>query len=287
MTTNGLLVVDKPAGLTSHDVVARVRKHFNQKRVGHAGTLDPDATGVLLVGLGSATRLMRYLSGETKAYESEVVFGSSTSTLDDSGEVTATFDMSMLTPEFVRKTAEQFLGDIEQIPPMVSAIQIGGKRLYDLAREGIEVERAVRNVRVSRIEVVPTADPLVYEMQVECSSGTYIRTIADDLGRACGGGAHLRRLRRSRVATFDLAGATPLDLLADARILTLVEALGDMERVSVSDATKLMIIQGKKVSLGVDGDGPWAVCGEDDALIGVFERNANGDIRSSVVMPPL
>jgi tRNA pseudouridine55 synthase len=143
-----LAVVDKPAGITSHDVVGMLRKRFDERQVGHAGTLDPDATGVLLVGVGKATRLLRFLTALGKTYTADVVLGASTSTLDSSGEVTGTFDMSAVTIEMAREAATQLTGPIMQIPPMVSALHVDGKRLHQLAREGIEVERQPRPVTV-------------------------------------------------------------------------------------------------------------------------------------------
>ena len=208
---DGFVIIDKPAGWTSHDVVARCRKVFGQKRVGHAGTLDPDATGVLVVGLGRATRLLKYVGDLEKAYVGEIVFGATTSTLDAAGEVTGTFDMGALALDDVRAAAAKFVGDIEQIPPMVSAVQVGGKRLHALAREGIEVERAPRPVTVHSFDVKDWVEPGVVSVDVVCSTGTYIRTLADDLGRALGGGAHLRNLRRRAVGTFPAAEAVALD----------------------------------------------------------------------------
>src|SRR4051794_33698609 len=196
---DGLAVVDKPAGWTSHDVVAKARGGFGTKKVGHAGTLDPDATGVLLLGVGKTTRLLRFLLDLPKSYVGEIVLGAETTTLDDSGDVTATYDMSGVTLEQVRAAAARFVGDIEQIPPMVSAVKVDGRRLHELAREGKEVERAPRPVTVYRFDVDRTDDALVYRVEVDCSSGTYIRTLAADVGLALGGGAHLRRLRRTAV----------------------------------------------------------------------------------------
>ncbi|MFA5774589.1 MAG: tRNA pseudouridine(55) synthase TruB, partial [Ilumatobacteraceae bacterium] len=147
-TIHGLAIVDKPAGVTSHDVVNQLRKQLGERRIGHAGTLDPDATGVLLVGVGYVTRLLQFLSGLDKTYTAEVVLGTETNTLDSSGTVTATHDMSKVTPQLVRQAAQQLTGNIMQVPPMVSAIQIGGKRLHQLAREGIEVERKPRPVTI-------------------------------------------------------------------------------------------------------------------------------------------
>src|SRR2546429_1833246 len=193
---DGLVVVDKAPGWTSHDVVAKCRGIFGQKRVGHAGTLDPGATGVLLVGLGRVTRLLRYPGALPKTYVGEVVLGTETSTLDDEGDVTATYDMSGVTLDDVRTTAERFVGDIEQVPPMVSAAKVGGRRLHELARAGEEVERAPRPVHVDRFDLVDF-EPGPYPeatFVVECGSGTYVRSLAADLGRALGGCAHLATL---------------------------------------------------------------------------------------------
>src|SRR5215210_7897352 len=163
-TTHGLAVVDKPAGVTSHDVVGMLRKRFDERQVGHAGTLDPDATGVLLVGVGKATRLLRFLTALGKTYTAEIVLGTSTSTLDASGVVTGTFDMSAVTVDMARTAAaEQLTGSIMQIPPMVSAVHVNGKRLHELAREGIEVERQPRPVTVYSFEISGALpdDPMV------------------------------------------------------------------------------------------------------------------------------
>src|SRR4029079_15770841 len=197
------------AGVTSHDVVGMLRRRFDERQVGHAGTLDPDATGVLHVGVGKATRLLRFLTALGKTYTADIVLGSSTSTLDASGVVTGTFDMSTVTVEMARTVASQQLtGAIMQIPPMASAVHVDGRRLHELAREGIEVEREPRPVTVYSFEILgtlhdgPPSDPPVLRARVHCSAGTYIRTLADDLGRLLGGGAHLRNLRRTAVGSF-------------------------------------------------------------------------------------
>src|SRR5690606_37869387 len=186
---SGLAVVDKAAGWTSHDVVAKARGILGQKKVGHSGTLDPDATGVLLLGVGKVTRLLGYLTALPKSYVGEVVLGAETDTLDASGEVTATHDMRRVTLADARAAAAAFVGDIEQVPPMVSAVKIGGKRLHELARAGETVERPPRPVTVHRLvleEAAPATDAsaMVLRIEVDCSSGTYIRTLADDLGHA-------------------------------------------------------------------------------------------------------
>ncbi|MDQ1438806.1 MAG: tRNA pseudouridine55 synthase, partial [Acidimicrobiaceae bacterium] len=231
---DGLAVVDKAAGWTSHDVVAKCRGVFGQRRIGHSGTLDPDATGVLLVGLGRVTRLLRFLTDLPKSYVGEVVFGVSTSTLDSSGEVTARHHM-VLGADEVAVAATRFVGHIEQVPPMVSAVKVGGRRLHELARAGIEVERAPRPVTVHRLAVVPTDDPLVYGIEVDCSSGTYIRTLAADLGAALGGGAHLRNLRRTAIGSFGLGEARPLEALAPEAVLSPAEAMRDYPSLVVEE----------------------------------------------------
>jgi tRNA pseudouridine55 synthase len=244
--TDGLVVIDKAPGWTSHDVVAKCRGIFGQKKVGHSGTLDPDATGVLLVGLGRVTRLLRFLTALPKSYVGEVVFGTATSTLDSSGEVVATFDMAV-SLEDVRGAATGLTGDIEQVPPMVSAVKVGGKRLHELARAGEEVERAARPVHVSRLDVAPTDDPLVYRIEVDCSSGTYIRTLAADLGEALGGGAHLRNLRRTAIGSFTVEQAAWLD--TDLPVLSPAEALRDYPAVTLSAEGVVAVRQGKRVDL--------------------------------------
>jgi len=196
-TVHGLAIIDKPAGVTSHDVVNQLRKILGERRIGHAGTLDPDATGVLLVGVGYVTRLMQFLSGMDKTYTAEVVFGTETNTLDSAGVVTATHDMPNLTIEKIREAAAKLTGEIMQVPPMVSALRVDGRRLHELAREGVVVERKARPVTVYSYDVEPTQDPLVVRIEVRCSSGTYVRTLAADLGTLLGGGAHLRNLRRT------------------------------------------------------------------------------------------
>ena len=203
----GLCVVDKPAGWTSHDVVAKARGMLGTRKVGHAGTLDPLATGVLVLGVGRATRLLTFLTGASKTYEATISFGTETDSLDADGEVTATHAMDGLDPAAVRAAAASLTGDLMQVPPMVSAIKVDGRRLHQLAREGKEVERAPRPVTVSRFDVAPTDDPMVWTAVVDCSSGTYVRVLAADLGHAVGGGAHLAALRRTAVGPFTLDDA--------------------------------------------------------------------------------
>ena len=286
-TLSGLAVVDKEAGWTSHDVVARCRRIFGQRRVGHAGTLDPDATGVLLVGLGRATRLMRFLTALPKTYEAEVVLGTATSTLDASGEVTGTWDMDGVSLAEVRAAAAGLTGDIEQVPPMVSAVKIGGRRLHALAREGIEVDRPPRPVSVYRFDVSPGLTPGVFRIEVECSSGTYVRVLAADLGTRLGGGAHLADLRRTRIGSFTTEEARPVDELTPAVILTPAQALRDLDQVVVPTDVEIQVARGlalDRVPLGVTGDGPWGLVDQGHRLLAVYESTETDRIRPAVVL---
>jgi tRNA pseudouridine55 synthase len=290
VTTDGLVVVDKPAGWTSHDVVGRCRRLYGQKRVGHSGTLDPGATGVLLVGLGRATRLLRFLTDLPKTYTGEVVFGVATNTLDADGEVTGRWEMAV-TPDGVRAAAAGLTGPIMQVPPMVSAVQVGGKRLHELARAGVEVERQPRPVTVHRFETDPTPDPLVWRIVVTCSSGTYVRVLAADLGVALGGGAHLRHLRRTAIGSFDLARAHTLEEIAEdvgAVTLTPAAAMADYAAVTVDDAVAEMVRHGRALTsevLGATGQGPWAVCAPDSSLLAVYEASQGEEVlRPAVVL---
>ena len=290
-----MVVVDKPAAWTSHDVVAKLRKVYRQRRVGHAGTLDPDATGVLLVGLGRATRLLRFLQDTVKGYRATIVFGVSTTTLDASGEVVDRRPMSIDQAD-IEAVVPAFLGEIEQLPPMVSAVKIGGRRLHELARRGEEVERAPRRVRVDRIDVeafeagpYPAATVLV-----ECSSGTYVRSLAADMGARLGGVAHLGELRRLHIGSFTLDEARTLADIEkdpDAAVLTPAIAMRDLEQVSIDAEQARAVAHGvtfpAAVFAGADaGPGPFAVLGPDGDLLAVYERR-RAAVKPAVVLAPV
>ena len=271
---DGLVVVDKPAGWTSHDVVAKLRGVFGQRRVGHAGTLDPDATGVLLVGLGRATRLLRFLSESGKAYRGRIVFGIATTTLDASGDIVEQAPMPLERAEVERAT-RRFLGDIEQLPPMVSAVKIGGRRLHQLAREGVDVERAPRRVHVDRFDVEEFVSGAYPEASVvvECGSGTYIRSLAADLGASLGGCAHLRELRRLRVGSFTLEEARSLDAIIaapDDTVLSLTEMVRDLARVDVDEELARAASHGIAFPSAALGDPP----GEEADALALVARAA-------------
>ena len=282
---DGLAVIDKEAGWTSHDVVAKARGVFGTRRVGHAGTLDPDATGVLLLGMGRATRLLRFLTSLPKQYVGELVLGSETTTLDASGEVTAVYDMSEVTPEEVAQAARGFVGGIMQMPPMVSAVRVGGRRLHELARKGVEVERDARPVFVHELDVAPVdAVSGVYRMEVRCSSGTYIRSLAADIGSALGGGGHLRALRRVAIGSFSVAEAQPV---TSPKLLSMADALRDYPSVSIDDALGGRVGNGQVLGadeLAVTGEGPWAVLGSQGQLLAVYEAHLPGLVKPAVVV---
>lgn len=287
---DGLVVVDKPAGWTSHDVVAKSRGLLGTRKVGHAGTLDPDATGVLLLGVGRATKLLRYLSPLGKSYVGEVVLGVETSTLDASGEVTATHQMPTFTVEEVAACATRFVGPIEQVPPMVSAVKVGGRRLHELARQGIEVERAPRPVTIHALDVSPGPgdEPAVFTLAVTCSSGTYVRTLAADLGTALGGGAHLRNLRRTAVGPFTLDEAVPLEAVTPDVVRPMADAVAHLASVVVDGPQVALVAQGRvfeRSELGVPGgDGPWAVVDPEGGLLAVYEPFRGQTVKPSVVL---
>lgn len=277
---DGLVVVDKAAAWTSHDVVAKLRGRYRQKRVGHSGTLDPDATGVLLVGLGRVTRMLRYLTDLPKTYTGSVVLGVATSTLDASGDVVGEWDMSAVSLEEVRAVASsQLTGAILQVPPMVSAVKVGGKRLHELARAGVEVEREARPVTVHSFDVGESVAPGVFPITVSCSSGTYIRTLAADLGTALRGGAHLRDLRRTAIGSFTLADARPLEQLDESHVLSPAEALRDYPSVEIDDASLVLVGHGRPLpDLPAGTVGVRTAAGD---LVAVYE-----DGRPAVVLAP-
>jgi len=280
-TVHGVAVVDKPAGVTSHDVVGVLRGRLGERRIGHAGTLDPSATGVLVIGVGMVTRLLRFVGDGRKRYTGEVVLGVETDSLDADGTVVATHAMTGVTVADARRVvAEHLVGDIEQIPPMVSAIRIDGRRLHELAREGIEVERRPRPVTVDHFDVAATDDPAVLAIEVACSSGTYVRALAADLGHLLGGGAHLRNLRRTAVGPFTIDEAAAPD---ECELLPPIEAVRGMATIAVDGDVAALIANGRVLG-APDGGGPWAMIGPDGRLLGVYEAFRDGQAKPAVVL---
>jgi tRNA pseudouridine55 synthase len=250
---SGILNIDKPARMTSHDVVDRVRQMSGQRRVGHAGTLDPSATGVLIVCLGQATRVAEYLMASDKVYHAQIRLGVSTNTDDAEGEVTAVAEVDV-SKEEVQEALASFIGSIQQVPPAYSALKYQGTALYQWARRGVTVERKPRSVEIYHIELFDWAPPLL-TIQVKCSPGTYIRALARDLGQKLGCGAHLQSLTRLASGHFTLEEAVSLDELAEAFaqgnwqefIHPMDEALLDFEPIVVDAQAEQRIRHGQQV----------------------------------------
>jgi tRNA pseudouridine55 synthase len=216
-SADGIVVVDKPAGMTSHTVVARIRRIAGTRKVGHAGTLDPMATGVLVVGLNRATRLLGHLQLADKSYDATILLGATTTTDDADGSIVTTAPVDGVTAEAIEAAVAGFRGEISQVPSKVSAIKVDGRRAYERVRAGEEVALKARSVTVSRYDILdvrPVSSGLEVDISVDCSSGTYIRALARDLGAELGVGGHLTALRRTRVGAFDLSGAHTLESLA-------------------------------------------------------------------------
>ena len=286
----GVLVVDKPAGMTSHDVVGAVRRAADQHRVGHTGTLDPMATGVLVLCLGRATRLVQFLQGSPKTYEAVAVFGVETDTQDADGTVTSTSDVVVAGSDAEAALAVQ-VGELEQVPPMVSAVRVGGERLHAMARRGETVEREPRHVTVHELAVTAFAEgpPARVSFSVTCSPGTYVRTLAHDAGQALGVGAHLASLRRTLNAGFRVDEAVRLDALpVDRGVLAelLVPPLEALSRtLPVLELEPIQVVRpllhgGTLAEQGIDG--PYAVA-HAGRLVGVWS-DRDGVGRAEVVM---
>lgn len=248
----GILLVDKPKGVTSHDVVAMVRRQLGTKKVGHAGTLDPMATGLMVVGIDSGTKLLSHLFGLDKQYLATIRLGQATSTDDAEGEVLSEADASKITKEQLQLEIEKLTGEIEQVPSSVSAIKVDGRRAYDIVRSGESVELASRRVKIYRFQLISEITRvdkfLEFDVLVDCSSGTYIRALARDMGQALGVGGHLRELRRTMVGEFRIDDATKPDELR--KPMTLLEVATMLFHVvELSDAQAQDIIHGKRIVL--------------------------------------
>ena len=308
MAAPGLLLVDKPGGITSHDVVARARRARGTRKIGHAGTLDPMATGLLVLGVEGATRLLTFIVGLDKTYEATIRLGVATDTDDAEGQVVSVTDASSLDSAAITAGIAALTGSISQVPSTYSAIKVDGRRAYDLARAGEEVQLKAREVTVSRFDVLAerrpwtdsepaeagdtaagSAMPGVIDLDVivDCSSGTYIRSLARDLGAALGVGGHLTALRRTRIGPFEVAGAPGVADLADATLLspaTAADAVLGRFDVTADEARDLR--HGKRL-LGAAGRlpaTPAAAIDPDGRLVGVVERRGD-DVKSAMNMP--
>jgi len=261
-TTSGLLLVDKGGGLTSHDVVAHVRQTLNEKRVGHAGTLDPMATGLLVLGVGPSTRLLRFAQGEVKRYRGRVALGVATDSLDAQGAVTERRAVPDISADQLRAAVDALSGRQLQVPPMVSALKVGGRRLHELARAGVEVERDAREVTISEFSVVAGEDRTALDFEVECSVGTYVRVLLSDLAASLGTVGHLTSLRRISSGDHHVDEARTLDeidaLVRDgASVLRPpIDFVTRLAHVGVTDDEERRLRMGQRITLGERFDGP-------------------------------
>ncbi|WP_433511228.1 tRNA pseudouridine(55) synthase TruB [Nonomuraea sp. CA-143628] len=277
MAESGLIIVDKPAEWTSHDVVAKMRRLAGTRRVGHAGTLDPMATGVLVVGVEKATRLLGHLALTEKVYEATIRLGVTTNTDDAEGEVTSTAPAAEVRPAEVEKGIAALTGEIMQVPPQVSAIKVGGQRAYKLARAGEDVELAARPVTVSEFSVLDIRahdDVMDIDAVVTCSSGTYIRALARDLGAGLGVGGHLTALRRTRVGPYDLSRARTIDRLAEeCVVLPIGEAVSAaFPRWDLTAEEARVVSHGGRLPAAGHGKGPIGVFGPEGELLALVEE---------------
>ena len=290
MNRAGLVVVDKPAGVTSHDVVSKCRRIFATRKVGHAGTLDPMATGVLVVGIERATKILGLLTATDKSYAATIRLGQTTTTEDADGEVLQTVSAKRVTGTDIEAAMAELRGEISQTPSAVSAVKVGGQRAYRLAREGQAVELAARPVRIDRFEVLDvrrSADLVDVDVEVDCSSGTYIRALARDVGAALGVGGHLTALRRTRVGRFALDEARTLDAMAEEPRLsyTLDEAclLAFPRRDLTADEAESARHGRVLESAGIDG--VYAATAPDGQVISLLRDEATR-AKSVVVLRP-
>jgi tRNA pseudouridine55 synthase len=288
----GLVVVDKPGGMTSHDVVARMRRLAKTRRVGHGGTLDPMATGVLVIGVGRGTKLLTYVTGATKSYDGTIRLGQTTVTDDREGDVTATVPAGHLGDEEIRAALAGFEGEIDQVPSSVSAIKVNGERAYKKVRDGEEVVLAARRITISRLavhEIRRSGDVVDVDVSVSCSSGTYIRAIARDLGARLGVGGHLTALRRTEVGGFPLAEALTLEQLEERSPDVVTLPMPDAARrcFPVREATAeeaRTLSHGGPLDLaGIDG--PYAVLSAEGALLAIVSER-DGKARPEIVLAP-
>ena len=285
---NGILVVDKPAGISSNDVVQQAKRLFGAQKVGHTGSLDPLATGVLPLCFGEATKFSQYLLDADKKYWTQVRLGITTETADADGEVIAQADTSGITESQVTAALETFVGEIEQIPSMYSALKHQGQPLYKLARQGIEVERAPRRISIYSAELLQFSEASI-ELRVDCSKGTYIRSLAEDLGAALGCGGHVSALRRLAAGPYEEAQATTLDELRevgdvremDALLLPVSSAVGSWPAVRLHEDTAHYVRQGQPVQVAHAPTDGWVQIfelAEEDRFLGVGEILTDGRV---------
>lgn len=299
----GFFCIDKPEGITSHDVVSRMRRILNMKKVGHSGTLDPMATGVLLVGCGPSTRLLDYVQAGTKEYVADVRFGMKTSSGDAQGQTVDTCDMNLLTKEQLQGAIEPFIGKIKQIPPMVSAIKVDGKKLYEYERDGIEIPRAPRETVIESITIEDFVDSVgasspTARLRVRCKAGTYIRTLAEDIAESLGGMAYLFALRRTRNGMVGEDHCVTLEELSKmddpfSKMMDPLQALSHFTQISLDSSQTLAVSHGKIFELTeeqsqlIDSSIEKYVVligNEPRKLVAIFPKDRSGEFRSRCVV---
>jgi tRNA pseudouridine55 synthase len=262
----GILLIYKPIGITSHDVVNAIRRKMSTKRVGHAGTLDPLGTGLLVVAVGPATRFLQYLPLEPKEYQGTITFGKRTNTYDAEGEVISSGPVPADLAAQLEAIKPRFMGLVEQIPPMYSAVKVAGKPLYKYARQGEEVDRQTRTIHISELDLVVDGDVATYRLV--CSGGTYVRTLADDLGQAIGCGAYLTALRRTRVGRFSLEGSVPLDGVTASHLIPLRSALDPMQIIELDSRQTAAIREGQQVTVSAESSPAQQGAGGEEGVRG-------------------
>jgi tRNA pseudouridine55 synthase len=280
----GILLIDKPAGITSHDVVSRMRRRFSTKRVGHAGTLDPIATGLLVVAIGPATRFLQYLPLEPKVYDVEFEFGVETTTYDTEGAIMARRDCPADLDAAIADHLDAFRGPIAQLPPMYSAVKKEGKALYEYARAGIEVERKERQVFITRYEP-KGGEGNFRRFEIECSGGTYIRSLGHDLGQAIGCGAHVAQLRRTDVGRFSITQAALLDDASPEHLIPLREALAPMPMIELNEAQVRRVREGQAVDFPGEIEGRYAALLGSQGGVFSVGRVEEGRVKPECVIP--
>ncbi len=284
-TKHGFAIIDKETGWTSHDVVAKARGIFGTKKIGHSGTLDPPATGVLILGLGKATRLLRFITDLPKEYEATMVIGAETSTLDAQGEILRRTNNKPSLTE-LQAISKDFVGVINQIPPMVSAVKVNGKRLYEIAREGKEVTREPRKVKIHELSIADGPQSNVFTLKVKCGSGTYIRSLVADIAKKAGSMGHVGTLRRTAIGSHNEIEAAQLE---KAVIIKLTEGLKDYEMIQVNDTMRDRIKVGAVLRTEelspTKVHGPWAIVDSEQNLLAMYENFKNGTLKPAVVLP--
>ena len=280
----GILLIDKPAGITSHDVVNRVRRRFNTRRVGHSGTLDPMATGLLVIAVGPATRFLQYLPLEPKEYVGTFAFGRTTETFDAEGATTTESEVPANLVEQIEQHLPTFRGLIQQVPPMYSAVKLNGKALYTYARKGEDIEREPRTVHISEFALL-ASDGIHAEFRIRCSGGTYVRTLGHDLGQAIGCGAHMTKLTRTEVGRFKLDSSLDLDGIMPNDLISLRDALVPAPMIELDEKQVQSIREGRTVMVVDPPEGPFVALLTPEGNVFSIARVIGNVVQPDCVIP--